>query len=127
MTSKKCYCGTSKAFKECCEIYINGIQNAPTAEALMRSRYAAYASHNADYLVATTHVSQRKHHSKKDILDWATANNWLRLEILKATENTVEFKAYYLNGEQQQSYIHHEKSTFIFENESWFYVDGTFH
>ena len=127
MTSKKCYCGTSKAFKECCEIYINGIQKAPTAEALMRSRYAAYASHNADYLVAKTHVSQRKHHSKKDILDWATANNWLRLEILKTTENTVEFKAYYLNGEQQQSYIHHEKSTFIFENESWFYVDGTFH
>nr|WP_315215620.1 YchJ family protein [uncultured Flavobacterium sp.] len=127
MTSKKCYCGTSKAFKECCEIYINGIQKAPTAEALMRSRYAAYASHNADYLVATTHVSQRKHHSKKDILDWATANNWLRLEILKTTENTVEFKAYYLNKEQQQSYIHHEKSTFIFENESWFYVDGTFH
>lgn len=127
MTSKKCYCGTSKAFKECCEIYINGIQNAPTAEALMRSRYAAYASHNADYLVATTHISQREHHSKKDILDWATANNWLRLEILKTTENTVEFKAYYLNKEQQQSYIHHEKSTFIFENESWFYVDGTFH
>jgi SEC-C motif-containing protein len=127
MTSKKCYCGTSKAFKECCEIYINGIQKAPTAEALMRSRYAAYASHNADYLVATTHVSQRKHHSKKDILDWATANQWLRLEILKTTENTVEFKAYYLNKEQQQSYIHHEKSTFIFENESWFYVDGTFH
>ena len=98
MTSKKCYCGTSKAFKECCEIYINGIQKAPTAEALMRSRYAAYASHNADYLVATTHVSQRKHHSKKDILDWATANNWLRLEILKTTENTVEFKAYFLDN-----------------------------
>ena len=127
MTSKKCYCGASKAFKECCEIYINGIQKAPTAEALMRSRYAAYASHNADYLVATTHISQRKHHSKKDILDWTTANQWLRLEILKTTENTVEFKAYYQNSEQQQSYIHHEKSTFIFENESWFYVDGTFH
>jgi SEC-C motif-containing protein len=127
MTSKQCYCGASKTFEECCEIFITGVQKAPTAEALMRSRYAAFATQKAEYLVATTHVSQRKNHTEKDILEWATANQWLRLEILKTTKNTVEFKAYYRNREQQKSYIHHEKSTFIFENESWFYVDGTFH
>lgn len=65
MISKKCHCGASKPFEECCEIYINRIQKAPTAEALMRSRYAAYATHNADYLVATTHISQENTILKK--------------------------------------------------------------
>jgi SEC-C motif-containing protein len=32
-----------KEFSQCCEVYINGIKKAPTAEALMRSRYSAFA------------------------------------------------------------------------------------
>jgi SEC-C motif-containing protein len=48
------------------------------------------------------------------------------LEVLNSIDNTVEFKAYFLDsfGKHQ---IHHELSTFKFENESWFYVDGTFY
>ncbi len=91
----------------------------------MKSRYAAYATHQADYLWDTTHSSQRKYYSKADILNWATANEWQKLEIITATENTVEFKAYFLD-ENKQSQIHHEFSTFIKENGSWFYVDGQF-
>ena len=126
MISKKCHCGASKPFEECCEIYINRIQKAPTAEALMRSRYVAYVTHAVDYLVETTCVSERKYHLKSDILNWSVSNNWLKLEIIKATENTVEFKAYFIdsNGNNQ---IHHEDSTFVFENGSWFYVDGSFY
>ena len=126
MTPAHCYCGSGSSFENCCETYIKGLQKAPTAEALMRSRYTAYAIHAADYLVETTHISQRKNHSKKDILNWATSNRWLRLEILNATENTVEFKAYYLDN-KSSTQIHHEKSTFKMENGSWFYVDGEFY
>ena len=125
MTSIECYCGSSKQLQDCCEPIIKGLQKATTAEALMRSRYSAYAIHEADYLVATTHISQRKHHIKADILDWATTNKWLRLEIINSTENTVEFKAYFSDN-TLQNHIHHELSTFIFENGSWFYVDGEF-
>ena len=125
MTSKECYCGSNKQFQYCCERLINGFQKATTAEALMRSRYCAYAIHDADYLVATTHVSTRKHQSNEDILEWAVSNRWQKLEILKTTEDIVEFKAYYLDS-KGKSQIHHEISSFVFENGSWFYVDGKF-
>jgi SEC-C motif-containing protein len=55
-----------------------------------------------------------------------TQQRLAKLEVLNSIDNTVEFKAYFLDsfGKHQ---IHHELSTFKFENESWFYVDGTFY
>lgn len=120
-----CYCGSSKTFENCCKIYIKGIQKPPTAEALMRSRYSAYATQNADYLVATTHISTRKFYKKSDILDWSKSNQWIKLEVLSTTETTVIFKAYYLDY-QLKAQIHHEHSNFIFENGCWFYVDANY-
>lgn len=125
MTSKNCYCGAAKLFESCCDVYIKGTQKAPTALALMKSRYSAYASHQVGYLLATTHSSQRKYYSKDEILHWATTNQWQKLEIISFTENTVEFKAYFLD-ENKVSQVHYEFSTFKKENEGWFYVDGTF-
>ena len=125
MTSIECYCGSNIRFQDCCEPLIKGLHKAATAEVLMRSRYSAYATHEADYLVATTHISQRMYHTKMEILNWATTNKWLQLEIINTTENTVEFKAYFLDN-KLQNHIHHELSTFIVENGSWFYVDGKF-
>ena len=132
MNPTNCYCGSHKSFHDCCELYIKGIQKAPTAEALMRSRYSAYVIHAVGYLVATTHVSQRKFHSEKDILHWAKNNNWIRLEIIATAENVVEFKAYHCEIQTKidtipPTQIHHEKSTFKLENGSWFYVDGIFY
>ena len=125
MIENKCYCGSDKNFQDCCEPIIKGIQKAPTAESLMRSRYSAYATHQADYLLESTHISERKYYSRSEILLWATSNKWLQLEILKYTETTVEFKAYFLDSRLQKQ-IHHELSTFKLENGSWFYVDGQF-
>ena len=121
-----CPCGSDKPFKDCCDPYINGTQKAPTAETLMRSRYSAYTTHAVDYLMATTYLSQRKYHSKSEISNWASSNQWIRLEIINATGNTVEFKAYFIDSSHQLQ-IHHEKSTVIFEDENWFYVDGKFY
>ena len=120
-----CYCGNNVSFQNCCEPYIKGIKNAPTAETLMRSRYSAFATGAADYLVNTTHISKRRFHNKKDILDWSQANKWLKLEVLASTENTVTFKAYYLD-ENLKAQVHYEHSTFKLENEKWFYVDGEY-
>ena len=120
-----CYCGNNVSFQNCCEPYIKGIKNVPTAETLMRSRYSAFATGAADYLVNTTHISKRRLHNKKDILDWSQANKWLKLEVLATTENTVTFKAYYLD-ENLKAQVHYEHSTFKLENEKWFYVDGEF-
>ena len=121
-----CYCGSEKTFSNCCEPFILGKENAPTAEKLMRSRYSAYATQNADYLVNTTHVSKRKFHSRIDILKWSKSNQWIKLEILNASEDSVEFKAFYIDSDLRAQ-IHHEKSSFKLENEKWFYVDGQFY
>ena len=120
-----CYCGNNVSFQNCCEPYIKGIKKTPTAETLMRSRYSAFATGAADYLVNTTHISKRRFHNKKDILDWSQANKWLKLEVLASTENTVTFKAYYLD-ENLKAQVHYEHSTFKLENGIWFYVDGEF-
>ena len=119
-----CYCGSKQEYSKCCKLLIKGAERASSAEQLMRSRYSAYCVQAADYLVETTHYSTRKFHKKSDILEWAKANKWQKLEIVEATTGTVEFKAYYSNELGRQ--VHHEKSTFIFEDGSWFYVDGTF-
>ena len=91
----------------------------------MKSRYSAYAMHQADYLIETTHISQREYYSKSEILNWSRANKWLKLEIISYTETTVEFKAYFLD-QNKQNQVHYEFSTFKKENNSWFYVDGKF-
>ncbi|MXN91082.1 hypothetical protein GR160_07550 [Flavobacterium sp. Sd200] len=120
-----CYCGSGKDFSLCCEPYITQKEKAPTAEALMRSRYSAYATHNDGYLWQTTAPKERKYHSRAAILQWAKSNQWLKLEVLSSTETTVEFKAYYLDV-RLRSQVHHEKSTFVFEDGSWYYKDGEY-
>ncbi len=120
-----CYCGNHLSFEECCQPYIKGVKQPKTAEVLMRSRYSAYAIGAADYLVATTHSSTRNLYKKEEILQWSQSNHWVKLDVLNATENTVTFKAHYIDNHRKEQ-IHHEKSTFVFENGSWFYVDGTY-
>jgi SEC-C motif domain protein len=48
-----CPCGSGRTYKRCCLRFHQG-QPAPTPEALMRSRYSAYAVGAVDYLIATT-------------------------------------------------------------------------
>ena len=122
---EKCYCGSERSFENCCKPFIEGIKFPKTPEQLMRSRYSAYVLQNANYLMATTHVSQRKYYSVSEILEWSKSNTWLKLEVITAHENRVEFKAYFLD-DKLQAQIHHEHSTFQLENEIWYYVDGEF-
>ena len=125
MTIHKCFCDTGLPFKNCCGLYLQDNQKAPNSLTLMRSRYSAYATHNVEYLLKTTYVSERDYYSKTEILKWATSNKWQKLEILSFTENTVEFKAYFLDSNLKPQ-THYEFSTFKFENDYWFYVNGRF-
>ena len=122
---ENCYCNSDKSFENCCEPFLNKTIFPKTPEQLMRSRYAAYVLQKADYLMETTHIFERKYYSKSEILQWSKSNTWVKLEVVEAFDNIVEFKAYYLD-EKFLAKIHHEKSTFKQENEIWFYVDGVF-
>lgn len=121
-----CPCCSGKTYEECCKPYHNGEKNAPTAEALMRSRFSAFAIPNGEYLMETTLPSKRKYHNKKDLQEWGESNKWTRLEIInKPSLYKVEFKAFYTD-ENNKAQIHHELSTFKLIQNRWYYVSGEF-
>lgn len=122
---KNCYCNSEKPFENCCEPFLKKLTFPQTPEQLMRSRYSAYVIHDATYLVNTTHGSERKYYSKSELLKWSTNNTWIKLEVIEAFNDKVEFKAYYLD-EKLQAKVHHEKSTFKKEGHLWYYVTGLF-
>jgi SEC-C motif domain protein len=123
MTEKPlpCRCGSAN-YATCCGSYHNGTP-APDAEALMRSRYSAYALKLDTYLLATWHSSTRP-----VVLDVATdRTKWIGLEVKEHTREssdraTVEFVARYkISGRAGRL---HEVSRFVREYGRWFYVDG---
>lgn len=57
--NKVCPCGSNKPFDYCCRPIVEGQKAAPTAEALMRSRYTAFALGAIDYLIDTTAPEKR--------------------------------------------------------------------
>ncbi|MEA5141563.1 YchJ family protein [Arcicella rigui] len=130
MMPAQCYCGSHLPFSECCEPIITGKKEALTAEALMRSRYSAYASIAPEYLMQSTYFSERSKFTEQDLSDWASENQWKKLEIISIkngqindSTGEVSFKAYFQDAEGKNQ-IHHEHSTFIKENGKWFYVKG---
>jgi SEC-C motif-containing protein len=105
------------------------VKLAPTAVALMRSRYTAFAVGAMDYIYKTHHESTRSELDMDSVKSWGTNSEWLGLEIRetekgteKDTEGKVEFKCKFIfNGSEQ---VHHELSTFKKEGNEWFFVDG---
>jgi SEC-C motif-containing protein len=125
-----CYCCSDKEFEDCCQPFISGAAKPATAEELMRSRFSAYAIGAGEYLLRSTHPSMRKFYDLNEIERWAKSNEWQRLEIVSKTggeardrKGTVEFKAYFLD-ENDQPQIHHERSNFQKELGKWFFFDG---
>ncbi|MBU4538201.1 MAG: YchJ family protein [Weeksellaceae bacterium] len=121
-----CPCCSGKTYVDCCKPYHTGEKHAPTAEALMRSRFSAFAIPNGDYLMENTFPSKRKFHNRKDLQEWGELNVWTKLEIVRTPDsNHVEFKAYYTD-EEGKSQLHHELSAFEKKEERWYYVSGKF-
>lgn len=118
-----CYCGSGVSFLECCQPFISKTKLPDSAQKLMRSRYSAYAIGDAQYLLDTTHPSQRKYHNKKDILEWSLENTWLKLEILQAKGNYVSFNAYF-RDKLGVEHVHYENSYFEKFASKWYYVNG---
>ena len=121
----ECPCCSGKEYSVCCEPFHKDEVLPQTPELLMRSRYTAFSMNLTDYLVETTHPSKRPFHSKKEIDDWSKQNIWLKLEVVKAWDNYVHFKAYYQDN-FGDFYEHEELSGFQKEGGKWYYVDGKF-
>ncbi|MGW3413690.1 YchJ family protein [Streptomyces sp. NPDC000888] len=122
MTSRSCPCGLPQAYEECCGRYHSGAAAAPTAEALMRSRYAAFVRQDEKYLLRTWHPRTRP-----SSVDFDPGMRWTGLEILETGDGsafhsagTVTFRASYRGGSL------HERSRFERVDGAWVYVDGDF-
>lgn len=121
-----CPCCSGKLYAECCKPYHTREKHAPTAEALMRSRFSAFAIPNGEYLMETTLPGKRKYHNKKDLQEWGEINEWVQLEIIRTPAlNHVEFKAHYIDQDGNPQ-VHHEFSVFQKMHDRWYYVSGEF-
>jgi SEC-C motif domain protein len=127
-----CPCGSQIRYPDCCDVYLRGNAIAPTAEALMRSRYSAYSKGNVEYLIQTQYPKKRKKTDRPMLLKTITNTNWMGLTVLKTQKGgvndrrgIVEFVALYRGLELMDPiYQLHERSRFIKEDGVWFYQDG---
>lgn len=102
---------------------------APTAVALMRSRYSAFVHGKVDYLVRTTLPARRT--ADLDSYYRMTSGSvlWISLEVVSLSQGgtsdrvgKVEFKASYSQAGCIKTY--HEHSRFRRSGGQWYYVDG---
>ncbi|MDG2304545.1 MAG: YchJ family protein [Candidatus Binatia bacterium] len=123
-----CPCGSEAGLDDCCAPAIEGRQAAPTAEALMRSRYTAHATRATGYLKAT-HVPPRDQADRSG-RETDPHSTWTRLQIVdteaggKEDETgVVEFRAHYRAASGEAGVLH-ERSRFRKADGRWVYVDG---
>ncbi|MER5349195.1 YchJ family metal-binding protein [Kitasatospora sp. NPDC002551] len=124
LPSSPCPCGLPASYAECCGRLHRGQAAATTAEALMRSRYSAFAARDEAYLLRTWHPDTRP-----DSVDFDPALRWLRLEVLSGTEGgpfhaegTVAFRAHYADGREEGALT--EDSRFVRHEGAWVYLDA---
>jgi len=123
-----CPCGSGKTYAACCELY-HRQHNAPTAEALMRSRYSAFVFGLVDYLYETTHPNYRAKNLKVDIASTCKSLAWTRLEVMETWQGgegdkvgKVTFRASFV--QEGKEGLHTEYSRFKRFGKAWMYVDG---
>jgi SEC-C motif-containing protein len=99
--------------------------NAPTAEALMRARYAAFVLGLSDYIWQTWHPDTRP---DLEILG-GLGLKWINLEILDSQQEQkdgshgkVRFIASFVQGNKGKKLD--ETSDFIKLDDAWVYIDG---
>ncbi|MBQ7721825.1 MAG: YchJ family protein [Kiritimatiellae bacterium] len=127
--NNNCPCGSGKAFEDCCEPFLIGKKQPPTAEALMRARYSAYALGSIDYLYESSGPKIRKQFDAEGSRRWSESAEWTGLEVVSTEEGgeadekgAVEFIAHYTI--KDKSFDHHEVSTFQKIDGKWRFIDG---
>ncbi|MCH1865821.1 hypothetical protein MJ876_04735 [Nocardioides sp. CFH 31398] len=118
-----CPCDSGLPYGGCCGPLHRG-RVAETAEALMRSRYSAYALGETDHLWRTWHPRTRPERvTERDALVW---RGLVVEEVVDGgtddEEGVVQFTATY-DGPAGRAVLH-ERSRFARRGGRWVYVDG---
>lgn len=129
-----CPCGSGRLYKGCCAPFHRGEREAPDAEALMRSRFAAFAKKEAAYLVRTLHPEHADRGRDdatlvREIKASSGAFRYAGLAILDRREPDAEgiaqvlFLARVFDKSQDRSFV--ELSDFGHDGDGWRYLRGT--
>jgi SEC-C motif domain protein len=126
MTS--CPCGSGRAFADCCSPYLNG-EPAPTAEALIRSRYTAFTLGDLDYVERTITDHAAASFNRVDMESALPGTEWLGLEIRDTEDGgegdetgTVRFAfSFRANG---RPFTQVERATFLRVDGEWRFHDS---
>jgi len=128
-TVVSCPCGKGDSLESCCGPYLEGKKHPETAEALMRSRYTAFATGNVDYILDTHDPDRISDVDRKGTEQWARGSEWLGFELVSSEHGgpdddagVVEFVARYkVKG---VTIAHRERAVFRKHDARWVFVDG---
>ena len=125
----KCPCGSRADLDDCCGPIIAGDVSAPTAEALMRSRYTAFTRADMAYVESTQIQDEDDESDTSADENEMNEVEWVGLEIFKTADGgedddtgMVEFAAQFKRDGILG--VHRERSSFRREDGKWIYVDG---
>ncbi len=85
----RCYCCSSKSFDECCGPFIKGDKRPISAEQLMRSRFAAYATAHYQYVLNTYTKEKQRALSVKDLAQGAEGAKWFALKVHTSSSDSA--------------------------------------
>jgi SEC-C motif domain protein len=124
-----CPCHSGSPYETCCAPFHRGEREAPDPTSLMRSRYAAFARGDADYLARTVHVDNPDHGLPRAELVRSLSSGRRRypsLAILAARQKgrtgEVLFAAGITESGRDVSFV--ELSDFEHDGRGWRYVSG---
>jgi SEC-C motif-containing protein len=125
---KECPCGSGARYRECCGPRHDGTKPAETPEALMRSRWSAFALGLGDYLVDTLTANHEDRKIPRDALARALSQAKDRQRFMALTikalpaADQVTFHARIFEKGKDVSFT--ERSTFVQEDGRWKYASG---
>jgi SEC-C motif-containing protein len=127
-TVKECPCGSSLRYRECCGPRHDGTKLAETPEALMRSRWSAFALGKGEYLYDTLSSDHPDRQMPRAVAARELARAKDRQRFLKLTivevpsPNEVTFHARIFEKGRDVSFT--ERSQFVRERGEWKYASG---
>ena len=123
-----CPCGSGADEGACCGPLLAGAP-APTALALMRSRYTAYVRRAVPYLIHTHDPATRATVKRDELERWCRETTWRGLEIVTTVVGGVADNAglveFIARGVARGNpFTHHERSRFRRADGRWVYTDA---
>lgn len=133
MPKTPCPCTSGKMLDDCCGPYLAGTAEAPTPEALMRSRFTAFALKDPEYLWRTLADAHPDRQQSKDEVMYALRRSsreakFRRLDVLDTAPADsggvarVLFLATLFHKGIEASFV--ELSDFVHEHGGWRYRSG---